>query len=88
MSVAEIREDLVKRINIIDERFLKAVHLMVSSYQEEEDPIIGYDIDGSPRTASELTNILDEQVEAGLRGEYTTLENLRKESDQWLIPTK
>jgi len=55
----------------------------------EDDPIVSYDVvTGTPRTASELTTILDREVEAARRGEYITLEDLRKKSDRWLASTK
>ena len=87
MSTIEIRDEMHKLIDQIDERFLKALYLMVSSYQAKE-PIIGYDIDGTPRTASELTAILDKEVEAAQRGEYITIEEFQKQSAQWGKPTK
>ncbi len=87
MSTIEIRAELHKLIDQVDERFLKAVYLMISAYQEK-DPIMGYDIDGTPRTASELTDILDKEVEAAQRGEYITIEEFQKQSAQWGKPTK
>jgi hypothetical protein len=87
MSTIEIRDEMHKLIDQIDERFLKALYLMVSTYQAKE-PIIGYDIDGTPRTASELTAILDKEVEAARRGEYITIEEFQEQSAQWGKPTK
>jgi len=87
MSTTEIRAELHQLIDEIDDRFLKAVYLMVRSYQEK-DPIIGYDIDGTPRSASELTAMLDDEVAAASRGEYKTIEEFRKESARWGKPTK
>lgn len=87
MSTIEIRDEMHKLIDQIDDRFLKALYLIVCSYQAKE-PIIGYDIDGTPRTASELTAILDKEVEAAQRGEYITIEEFQKRSAQWGKPTK
>ena len=87
MSTAEIRSEIDRYLDLVkDERFLKVVHSMLGTYIEEKkkEPIISYDIDGTPRTAEELEAILNKEVEAGRRGEYTTLEELRKESDEWL----
>jgi hypothetical protein len=86
MGAVELRQDLHQLIDQLDERFLKAVHSMVIVYQEssDADQIAGYDIDGTPRTTSELTAILEAQVAAGLKGEYITVEDLRKQSNQWL----
>ncbi len=82
MSTTEMRSELHQLIDQVDERFLKAVYLMVRAYQEK-DPVISYDIDGTPRTASELTAILDEEVEAARRGEYIAIEEFQKQSAQW-----
>lgn len=82
MSATEMRSELHQLIDQIDERFLKAVYLTIRAYQEK-DPIVSYDIDGTPRTASELTAILDEEVEAARRGDFMTIEEFRKQSAQW-----
>ena len=87
MSTVEIRNELHKLIDEVDERFLKAVYLMVSSYQGK-DPVIGYDIDATPRTASELTAILDREAEAATRGQYISIEQFQKRSSQWGKSTK
>ena len=89
MSTAEKKQALQKRIDQIeDEKFLNAIYVMVEAYVEE-DPIIGYDpVDGTPKHASRMQEELKQEVEAGRRGEYITLEELRKKSDQWLQRTK
>ena len=90
MSAVEIRAEIQSYLEKVeDEGFLKIVHSMLETYiQQQEESIVGYDIDGTPRTSSELVEMLDKQVESGLKGQYTTLENLRKESDQWLASIK
>ena len=90
MSVVEIRSEIHQIIDRLDEDFLKVVYAMLDTYlqQQETDPIVSYDIDGTPRTASELQAILDAQLDAAKRGEYLTLEELRKQSDEWLTAIK
>ncbi len=90
MSTAEKRETLRQRMDELDEKFINAIYAMVEAYvQEKEDPIIGYDpIDGTPKRASRMREELKEEVEAGRRGEYITLEQLREKSDQWLQDSK
>lgn len=95
MSTTDIRNESHQLLDQIDNRFLAAVHALLRTYKQqaeaekEEDPIVSYDVvTGTPRTASELTAILDKEVEAAHRGEYITLEDLRKESDQWLASIK
>ena len=97
MSTIDMRGDILKWVDQVDESFLSAVHAMMGTYvakQEaktkvEDDPIVSYDVvTGTPRTASELTAILDKEVEAARGGEYITLEALREKSNQWLASIK
>lgn len=89
MSTTEIRESLIRNIEEADDKLLKMLYAVVEIYQNEEvDPIIGYTIDGKPKRASEMEEQLQIEVEAAKRGEYITLEELRKKSDEWLNRTK
>ncbi len=98
MTTTDIHSEVATWLNDLDDNFLAAVHAMVGTYRAkqeakveevEDDPIVSYDVvTGTPRTASELTTILDREVEAARRGEYITLEDLRKKSDRWLASTK
>jgi hypothetical protein len=95
MSTTDMRSEVATWLNDLDDNFLAAVHAMVGTYvakQEaetkvekvEDDPTVSYDVvTGTPRTASELTAILDKEVEAVRRGEFTTFEDFQKESAQW-----
>ena len=87
MSAVKIRAELHELIDQMDERFLQAVYLMVSTYQGK-DPVIGYDLDGVPRTASELTKILDEEVALARQGDYIPIEEFQKQSAKWSQSTK
>lgn len=86
MSTIEIRAELHKLIDQIDERFLKAVYSMVSVYQGEEP--IGYKTDGTPILGSILGKELDKEVENAEQGQYISVEELEKRSKQWMARTK
>lgn len=92
MSAAEIRseiDNLLDRVQDKNESFLKVVHSMLSTYvQEQEDPIIGYEVDGTAITVSTFLEQADKAMADVERGEYITLEELKKESEQWLTLTK
>lgn len=89
MSAGEMREEVHQLIDQLDDRLLEAVHAMLGIYvQKEVDPVVGYEADGTPITASTLEQQADEAVTQIERGEYTTLEELEKESEQWLKRTK
>ncbi len=84
MSTVEIRTELHRFIDEMDEKFLKVVHSMINTYRKESlDPIIGFDVDGVPLYASEAKKRFKEQLEGVKRGEYITIEDLEKEAEKW-----
>jgi hypothetical protein len=84
MSAIELREEINRYLNQVDEGFLKVVHSMLDTYvREKDDPIIGYEIDGTAVRASEARRQFIADIEAAKRGEYITLEDLEKESETW-----
>lgn len=90
MSIQQIRQEIDQYLDQVDESFLKVVHAMLTTYtnEQEEDPIIGYDVDGTPMYASQAKEEFQRRIEAVERGEYLTIEELRKESETWLKNTK
>jgi hypothetical protein len=93
MSAVEIKAEINRYLELVeDERFLKVVHSMLDTYLKEsigeDDPIIGYEVDGTPITASTFLKQAEESMAEVERGEYTTLEELEKESEEWLNRTK
>lgn len=85
MSTIEIRAEVHKIVDRLDERFLKVVYSMLEAYeqQQEEDPIVGYDIDGKPLLASEAKEEYAKRVAAMKNGQSTSVEDLRKEAEEW-----
>ncbi|MEM7574206.1 MAG: hypothetical protein AAF433_14975 [Bacteroidota bacterium] len=90
MSAIEMRSDILKWVDQVDETFLSAVHAMMGTYVEkqEEDPILGYEADGTAVTASVFLEQAEEDLAAVDRGEFITIEELEKESEEWLSATK
>lgn len=90
MSTVDMRAEVHQMIDEVDIALLEAIHAMLGTYKkrQEEDPIVGYEIDGTPLTLSTLEKQADEAVAQVERGEYITLEELEKESEQWLTRTK
>lgn len=87
MSTIDMRDDILKWVDQVDESFLSAVHAMMGTYvtkQEKVDPIIGYTLDGQPKYASKMKAIYDEEVRAAEEdGAFITLEELEEESATW-----
>jgi len=89
MSKTEIRSQIDKYLEEIDESFLKAVHSMLATYvKEQQEHIIGYDVHGKPVTANEAKAQYEKDLQKVKNGKYVTLEEVRKKSKQWLKPTK
>jgi hypothetical protein len=86
MSTVEIRAEIQSYLDKVqDESFLKVVHSMLGTYvKENEDPIIGYDIEGNPKRASVMQRVFDEEVRAAREeGAFITIEDLEKEMKTW-----
>lgn len=81
MSTEEMREQVHQLVDEIDERLLKAVYALLSTYTKNEEELIeGYDLDDNPMSAEQLMD----KYEAGLAevkaGNYVTVEELREKS--------
>lgn len=89
MSTAQIREALIKQLGEADDRLLKMMYAMVEAYLEgEADQVVGYDSDGKAQYVNDLKKELGEEVKRAKEGKYISLEELHKQSDQWLKPSK
>lgn len=93
MSLAQIREELHQRIDLADERLLRMVYVMTEAYledEEEDDPelaaaIAKHDELGpwKQMTEEELMEDLKESIAEIRRGEYISIEDLKKEMEEW-----
>ncbi len=81
MGALELRESVLEYINTADERLLKVVKAVIESYQEND--IVAYTIDGMPLTRITYKEELQEAKSEIKRGEYTSHEDLEKESNNW-----
>ena len=81
MGALELRDNLLQYINQADERLLKVVKAVMESYWEDE--IITHTIDGKPLTKKAYKEELDEAVAEIKKGDFTTQEDLEKESENW-----
>jgi hypothetical protein len=81
MGALELRDSILEYINTADERLLKVVKAVIESYQEND--IVAYTIDGMPLTRITYKEELQEAKVEIKRGEYTSHEDLEKESNNW-----
>ena len=86
MSAVEIREEVHELVDQLDDKFLTAVHAMLETYMQlenEEDGIIGYELDGTPITVEYAIVEYQRRVEEVKKGNYISLEDLEREAEQW-----
>lgn len=79
MSTVEIRAEINAYLDQVkDESFLKVVHSMLNTFiKEQKDPIIGYEVDGTPIRASVARKQFEEDLKR--RDEFMSLEDFEKE---------
>jgi hypothetical protein len=90
MSTLEMRTAVHQMIDEVDNVLLEAIHSMLETYRNRliEDPIVGYEIDGTPITASLLESQAELAMEQVEQGEYITLEQLEQELELWQAHTQ
>lgn len=84
MDSTQIRSEIHQIIDEIDESFLNVVHSMLDTYmQQKANPIIGYDAKGNAVYAEEMKEEYSNRIKRVKQGEFTTIEDLKKESAEW-----
>lgn len=85
MSATQLKEQIHSQVEKIqDESFLKVVRAMLDAYvQEQEDPIIGYDVEGNAWSASKAKEEFQKRIEAVENGNFTTTDEIRKQMQSW-----
>ena len=81
MGALDLKNDVLQYIDKADVRLLKVVKAVMESYWDEE--IVAYTIDGLPLNKESYKNELNEALEEINRGEFTSQEDLEKESENW-----
>lgn len=90
MSTVEMKAEIPLLLEQVEDNFVEAIHTLLKTHtvvkQEEEVPLIGYDMEGNSLfdSVEEMKVEYRRRVEAMERGEYVTLEELKKESLTWL----
>jgi hypothetical protein len=91
MSTTQIKELLHQRIEQVDESFLNVLYAMMEAYiKEQEEAALEEEImnmppppNWKPFTQEELIAEIEEANDEIDRGEYITLEDLKKEVEEW-----
>lgn len=89
MSLVEVRQEIVDKLEELDENMLMAIHTIVhNSASKQEDEVVGYEVDGTPIYVDEFLEDATKQLDEVRKGNYTTLENHKKETEAWLNSMK
>ena len=80
MSTAELRKEVQSYIEKADDKFLKMVHALARSYEDEEED---YTLPGPPMDAETYRKRILRASDRTKAGYYTTSEDLEKEIEQW-----
>ncbi len=91
MSTVEIKAEIHFLLEQVEDDFVKAVHTLLKTHtatQEKSVLDIPCDMEGNPQfdSVEEMLEEYGRRVEAIERGEYVTLEELKKESLTWRNP--
>ena len=79
MSTVEKRTEVHQMIDEIDSAFLDVVYAMLDTYKkQQEDSIIGYNVNGDPMYASVAKEEFKRRFEAIDEGKFITLDELKK----------
>jgi len=88
MTTVQLKKAVHDYIDNLDDNFLQIVHSMLETHAQQVDPIIGYDADGTPLRASEMKKLYEQDMKDMENGDFVTLEELRKESVEWMNAMK
>ena len=82
MTATTLRKEVQQYINYADERFLRMVYSLAKEYAKKDNTVVGYHVGKSIKRSQLLADLkeAEQQIE---RGEYTTIDQLEKESETW-----
>ncbi|WP_298323410.1 hypothetical protein [uncultured Dokdonia sp.] len=81
MGALELREEVLKKVQDADERLLAMINALAISYQESE--VIAYTVEGEPLSREQYKQELQEAKSEYKRGEYTAVDDFKKEIKDW-----
>lgn len=89
MSTTEKRSHARELIDRMDDEFFDAVYALMETYvRKQEGAILGYTAKGDPVRVGEFIEQAEEEVRRAKAGEGISVDELRKESNEWLARTK
>jgi len=83
MEALEKRDYIHSHLHQIDESFIDEMYEKMHSRLEGDEVIVGYRASGMPITKSQFVQDIKEAERQIERGEFVSLEDLEKESEEW-----
>jgi len=77
MSSVEMKAQIQEYLEQVDDSFVQAIHAMLGTYIAKQNDIVGYDVNGQPKYASEMKQTYREGLEAVAKGEGKSLEEMK-----------
>ncbi len=89
MSVAEQRSRAKELLDHIDDDFFAAIYQLMETYvSKQKQQVLGYTPSGEAITVGAFLEEAEEQVRRAKSGEGITVDELQKQSAEWLARTK
>ncbi len=83
MNIIEKRDFIHSHLHQLDEEHINKLYQKVYSFISEDNPVVGYHASGKAIRKKQFIADLIEAEKQIERGEFTTIEDLEKESEQW-----
>lgn len=83
MNSIEKRDFIHSHLHQLDEELISEFYQKMYSFIKDENPVVGYNASGKAIRKKQFVADLKEAERQIERGEYTTIEDLEKESEQW-----
>ena len=81
MGAIELKDSIMKSLNLADENLLQIVKETIDNYNEEE--IVAYTVDGKSLTRIQYNQKIAAAMQDFRKGNHTTQEDLEKEIESW-----
>lgn len=82
MAAISLRKEIQQYISHADDRFLRMVYYLAKEYTENDDNVMGYHIKVPIKKSHLLADLKEAEAQIE-RGEYVTIDELKKESETW-----
>lgn len=84
MTASQIRKELHKYVDEVDESFLSDIHAVIQSYiKKNPHNNVGYSAEGKPLTKEQVVKEVLKASKRVKAGQFISQEDLEKEAENW-----